>query len=132
MPISKICSVPERSAKTSWNHGTIGPGEYGRKIGLFRLSGARPKRLAQRQRRSRGSSGDYDVILSPVLRILRSRSATTIPHLDFDTPYGASALDEVAYTPLHKCLRTPATSVSGFTDAERAQLGSQFAVMERR
>lgn len=105
---------------------TIGLMEYGRKIGLFQAVGRATKAFGLAAAALEGFFKDFDVILSPVMRIPPFKLGYHDPHLDFDTLM-ARVMDEVAYTPLHNACGTPAMSIPLYWTQSGLPIGSQFA-----
>lgn len=69
---------------------------------------------------------DFDVMLSPVLRLPPYRLGYHDPCLDFDTLLGR-VVDAVAYTPLQNATGTPGMSVPLHWTADGLPVGSHFS-----
>ena len=105
---------------------TIGLIELGRKRGLFQAVGRANKAFTEAAAALESFFKNYDVILSPVLRIPPYKLGYHDPRQNFDTLL-ARVLDEVAYTPLHNACGTPAMSVPLYWTKSGLPIGSQFA-----
>ena len=105
---------------------TIGLIETGKKRGLFSAVGKATKAFAAAATAMEAMFKNYDVILSPVIRIPPYKHGYHTPTLDFDTLL-KRVLDEVAYTPLHNACGTPAMSVPLYWTKDNRPIGSQFA-----
>ena len=105
---------------------TMGLMELGRKRGLFQAVGRATKSFNEAATAMEGVFKNYDVILSPVMRIPPYKLGYHDPRTNFDTLL-ARVLDEVAYTPLHNACGTPAMSVPLYWTKENLPIGSQFA-----
>ncbi len=105
---------------------TIGLMELGRKRGLFQAVGRANKAFTEAAAALEGLFKNYDVILSPVLRIPPYKLGYHDPRMNFDTLL-ARVLDEVAYTPLHNACGTPAMSAPLYWTRSGLPIGSQFA-----
>ncbi|MBI1765058.1 MAG: amidase [Acidobacteria bacterium] len=105
---------------------TIGLMELGRKRGLFQAVGRANKAFTEAAAALEGLFKNYDVILSPVLRIPPYKLGYHDPRMNFDTLL-ARVLDEVSYTPLHNACGTPAMSVPLAWTKSGLPIGSQFA-----
>jgi amidase len=105
---------------------TIGLMELGRKRGLFQAVGRANKAFTEAAATLEAFFKNYDVILSPVLRIPPYKLGYHDPRTNFDTLL-ARVLDEVAYTPLHNACGTPAMSVPLYWTKSGLPIGSQFA-----
>ncbi len=105
---------------------TIGLMELGRKRGLFQAVGRATKSFNEAATAMEGVFKNYDVILSPVMRIPPYKLGYHDPRTNFDTLL-ARVLDEVAYTPLHNACGTPAMSVPLYWTKNNLPIGSQLA-----
>lgn len=105
---------------------TIGLMELGRKRGLFQAVGRATKSFNEASAAMEGVFKNYDVILSPILRIPPYKLGYHTPTLNFDTLL-ARVMDEVAYTPLHNACGTPAMSLPLYWTKDNLPIGSQFA-----
>lgn len=105
---------------------TIGLMELGRKRGLFQAVGRANKAFTEAAAALEGFFKNYDVILSPVLRIPPYKLGYHNPRQNFETLL-ARVMDEVSYTPLHNACGTPAMSVPLYWTKNGLPIGSQFA-----
>lgn len=105
---------------------TIGLIELGKKRGLFNAVSRAHKAFGAAAAAMESFFKDFDVILSPVLRIPPYKLGYHDPRMNFDTLL-ARVLDEVAYTPLHNACGTPAMSVPLYWTRGGLPIGSQFA-----
>lgn len=105
---------------------TIGLIEMGKKIGLFNAVGGATKAFAAAATAMEAFFKNYDVILSPVMRIPPYKLGYHTPTLNFETLL-QRVVDEVAYTPLHNACGTPAMSVPLYWTKDNLPIGSQFA-----
>ncbi len=105
---------------------TIGLMELGRKRGLFQAVGRATKSFNEASAAMESVFKNYDVILSPILRIPPYKLGYHTPTLNFDTLL-ARVMDEVAYTPLHNACGTPAISLPLYWTKDNLPIGSQFA-----
>jgi amidase len=105
---------------------TIGLIEVGKKRGLFQAVGRANKAFAAAASALEGVFKNYDVILSPVMRVPPYKLGHHNPQTDFDTLM-ARVLDKVVYTPLHNACGTPAMSVPLYWTKDNLPIGSQFA-----
>ncbi|MFN8002513.1 MAG: amidase [Acidobacteriota bacterium] len=115
--------IPREEVLEPW---TIGMMELGRKRGLFQAVGRATKAFNEAATALENLFKNYDVILSPVLRIPLYKLGYHAPTVDFDTLL-ARVLDEVAYTPLHNACGTPAISLPLYWTKDNLPIGSQFA-----
>ncbi len=105
---------------------TIGLMELGKKRGLFNAVARANKAFTAAASVMEEFFKSYDVILSPVLRIPPYKLGYHDPRMNFDTLL-ARVMDEVAYTPLHNAIGTPAMSVPLYWTKDNLPIGSQFA-----
>lgn len=105
---------------------TIGLIELGKKRGLFNAVSRAHKAFGAAAAAMENFFTDFDVILSPVLRIPPYKLGYHDPRMNFETLL-ARVLDEVAYTPLHNACGTPAMSVPLYWTRGGLPIGSQFA-----
>jgi amidase len=105
---------------------TIGLMELGKKRGLFQAIGRANKAFTEGAAALENFLKNYDVILSPVLRIPPYKLGYHDPRTNFDTLL-ARVMDEVSYTPLHNACGTPAMSVPLGWTKSGLPIGSQFA-----
>ena len=105
---------------------TIGLIEIGKKRGLFQAVGRATKSFGAAAAAMEAFFKNYDVILSPVMRIPPYKLGYHDPRMNFETLM-ARVMDEVAYTPLHNACGTPAMSVPLYWTKDNLPIGSQFA-----
>ena len=105
---------------------TIGLMGLGRKRGLFQAVGRANKAFTAAATAMETFFKNFDVILSPVMRIPPYRLGYHAPTLNFDMLL-QRVMDEVAYTPLHNACGTPAMSVPLYWTKDNLPIGSQFA-----
>ncbi|MEK7829684.1 MAG: amidase [Acidobacteriota bacterium] len=105
---------------------TIGLIEMGKKRGLFNAVGRATKSFTAAAAAMEAMFKNYDVILSPVMRIPPYKLGYHNPSVNFDTLL-PRVVDEVAYTPLHNACGTPAMSVPLYWTKDNLPIGSQFA-----
>src|SRR5262249_992377 len=112
--------VKREDVLESW---TIGLMELGRKRGALQAVGRATKSFNEAAAAMEGFFKNYDVILSPVMRIPPYKLGYHDPRMNFDTLL-QRVVDEVAYTPLHNACGTPAMSVPLYWTKDNLPIGS--------